>query len=142
MKLCQVIASLSQKDGHIDALELRDLFADKEEWDFAIKRLVDLGMAYWLDLSPSEQECAQAAAIAMERITNQEALKAEIDMIFAPMRCVAGSPIRVIPENSVADMGYFDGLKEPAFNSNSIWVTTECGPAFLVDENDTRRILN
>lgn len=138
LRLCEVVAGLSGKTEHIDAMELRPLFAFKEDWEFAMKRLLALGLVFWLDLSPTERECAQATQIAAEKAKTPEALEAEINLLFAPLRCVAGRPLRVIPPFPTSDMTVFDFVREPTFGSQEGFVRGTEGPAFFLSPEENQ----
>jgi hypothetical protein len=120
LQLCKLVEEISISAQPIDALVLRNKFRSKEEWEFAVKRLLDLGLVYWRDLGFSDVEISQSIALAVDRIGHlPEALKAEIDMLHAPMQCIAvGTPRKKkMPDVFVpADQHIFDELKEPNMN--------------------------
>ena len=118
LKLCEVTAKLSALETHIDAMDLRAMFDTKEDWEFAMARLLSLGLVFWADLSASEKEIAQSAYLCSHREgAPQEAISGEIELLYAPMKCVAGSPLRSLPERPDHDLGWFDKAGEADFGA-------------------------
>ena len=123
LKLCEITATLSALDTHIDAMELRLMFDSKEDWEFAISRLLSLGLVYWNDLSPTEKEIAQSAYLAARREgASPEAIASEIELLYAPMKCVAGAPLRSLPDRPDHDLGWHDKAGQVEFGAEGfVW---------------------
>jgi hypothetical protein len=122
IKLTKLMEMIANKQ--MDALQLRNYFDNKDDWEFATDRLTKLGLLYFKDLSASYAESMMSSNLAKDMCKDQDHYEEEMKLLFKPAECVAGLPIKLKTgfENSI---GFLENLPSPDFYLSNQFVQNE-----------------